>query len=424
MKAQLIKRIDKRLVNIAKTIKILSAASWHPSQSTRFLEAYRKGKKILPNPKPKRLDMAKKRTQLKELIKLCDRNHPIGNFLFQTAQNYKHAAEMVEKIGTARYSALSQELFGSPYDSIDGGELTTFDAAAHFLAATKEFREVSAVQEQASCLLPEHVANVLQQRANKLFKNDPISVVVDPQLMSRAAAGARRIRIRGATYFAENDINQLLEHEAFVHSLTGINGRHQTVLTSLSLNAPRVTATQEGLAVFAELITNSMDLSRLQRISLRVKAIQMGLDGADFIEVFEFFIESGISEFESFQSAARIFRGGNVRGGNVCTKDVVYLKGFVEVHSFLLAAMQSRKFMYPSYLCAGKMATADVALFEEFFENGLISMPMYEPGWIQNRSSLLAFLLYSTFVTQLRVQQPKIELIKKSRSKLNFGLWT
>lgn len=424
MKVQLIKRIDKRLVNIAKTIKILSTASWHPSQTTRFLNAYRKGKKILPNPKLKRLDMAKKRTQLKELMKICDRSHPIGNFLFQTAQDYKLAAEMVEKIGTVRYSLISQKLFGAPYDTIEGGDLTTYDAAAHFLAATNEFREISAIPEQASCLLPEHVANVLQQRANKLFKDDPISVVVDPQLMSRAAAGARRIRIRGATYFAENDINQLLQHEAFVHSLTGINGRHQPVLTSLSLNAPRVTATQEGLAVFAELITNSMDLSRLQRISMRVKAIQMGLDGADFIEIFEFFIDSGISEFESFQSAARIFRGGNVRGGNVCTKDVVYLKGFVDVHSFLLNAMQSRKFMYPSYLCAGKLSTSDVPVFEEFFENGLIAPPIYEPGWIKSRSSLLAFLLYSTFVTQLRVQQPKLELLRKSNTQRSFGLWS
>ncbi|WP_251274471.1 tyrosine/phenylalanine carboxypeptidase domain-containing protein, partial [Enterobacter hormaechei] len=76
---------------------------------------------------------------------------------------------------------------------------------------------------------------------------------------------------------------------ALVHSLTALNGREQPVLPSLALSSPRVTATQEGLATFAEQITGSIDIERLKRISLRTEAIAMAREGADFIEVFRYF---------------------------------------------------------------------------------------------------------------------------------------
>ena len=47
----------------------------------------------------------------------------------------------------------------------------------------------------------------------------------------------------------------------------------------------------------------------------------MALDGADFIDLFKFFLVSGQPEIESVRSAQRIFRGGAVKGGIVFTKD-------------------------------------------------------------------------------------------------------
>ena len=110
-------------------------------------------------------------------------------------------------------------------------------------------------------------------------------------------------------------LRQLLEHEALVHSATKRNGRAQPLLTSLGLSAPRTTATQEGLATLAELITDTMDLVRLRRIALRIKGLDAGLSGADFLQVFDIFRQGGQPDAEAFRSAARIFRGGDVRGG-------------------------------------------------------------------------------------------------------------
>ena len=81
------------------------------------------------------------------------------------------------------------------------------------------------------------------------------------------------------------------------------------MLPSLALSSPRITATQEGLATFAEQITGSIDIERMKRISLRIEAVAMALDGADFIEVFRYFLDAGQSRSDSFTSAQRVFRG-------------------------------------------------------------------------------------------------------------------
>jgi hypothetical protein len=126
----------------------------------------------------------------------------------------------------------------------------------------------------------------MEHRLAEVFTQHKVTVVVDPDLVAKAAAGPTRIRLRQSTCFSEYDLSQLLEHEAFVHSLTSLNGRNQTNLGSLGLNSPRITATQEGLAVFSELVTGSIDIMRMKRISLRILAIDMALRGANFIEVF------------------------------------------------------------------------------------------------------------------------------------------
>jgi hypothetical protein len=88
-----------------------------------------------------------------------------------------------------------------------------------------------------------------------------------------------------------------------VHSLTALNGREQPNLKSLALNSPRNTATQEGLATFAELMSGSIDIERMKRISLRIVAIHKAMHGADFIDVFRFFLDAGQSDTDSFTSA-------------------------------------------------------------------------------------------------------------------------
>ena len=149
----------------------------------------------------------------------------------------------------------------------------------------------------------------LQATLDDFFDERVIEVELDPDLIAKAAAGATRIRLRHGAAFSDYDRHQLLQHEAFVHSLTALNGREQPHLQSLALSSPRTTATQEGLATFAEQITGSIDIERMKRISLRIEAVAMALDGADFIEVFRFFLDAGQTDGGQLRlGAARVPR--------------------------------------------------------------------------------------------------------------------
>jgi len=120
----------------------------------------------------------------------------------------------------------------------------------------------------------------LEARLVDVFPANLICVLIDSALASKAAAGTTRIRLRDETCFSAYDLEQLLQHEAFVHSHTALNGRAQSTISCLGLGAPRNTGAQEGLASFAELITGAIDIDRMERTALRVVGTDMAMRGA------------------------------------------------------------------------------------------------------------------------------------------------
>jgi uncharacterized protein (TIGR02421 family) len=142
------------------------------------------------------------------------------------------------------------------------------------------------------------------------FAEDAPEVTLVDTLSANALATADRIRIRRDARFTDRDAAQLLNHEAYIHVATSLNGRIQTDLPILGAGHPRTTRTQEGLAVFAEIISGTIELDRLRRLADRVFAIQMAIEGADFLEVYGYFLERTGNPDQSFENARRVFRGG------------------------------------------------------------------------------------------------------------------
>jgi uncharacterized protein (TIGR02421 family) len=393
--------LDNRLVLASKQIKVLTSLVWPEETCPRFLDAWNAGNPRLPHPHFAPVQYGDNINELKKIMAACDRAHPVGNYIYLTAESYCTAATMLQNRGNPIFTELSAQLYGRPSDKIGSGGLTHADAATHFIESTRDF--IAAYEEPSGggLLSAEHVVSEMKKVLGPFFKNHPIEVAIDPGLTSKAAAGAQRIRIRGGTVFSQVDIGQLIQHEGLVHMLTMLNGREQPRLKSLGLGSPRTTRTQEGLATFAELITSTIDLSRLQRIALRIRAVQLAELGADFIEVFRFFLDAGQEPMESFQSTARVFRGGDPRGKVIFTKDTVYLQGLIFIHTFLRKALQSAKFRFPAYLFAGRLTLGDVVALEPFFESGFIEQPQYEPPWLQHRQRLAAYLCYAIFANRI-----------------------
>lgn len=328
--------LDNVIVSAASDIKVLSRLSWPAETMNEFLAHWKRGNPKLPEVTyPGTDDLTESVQALSAAVKsLKAFDDPIADYLRQTARSYLTLCELLDKAGTAAMLEASRVLYGMPGDLLSDGRVNNLEAARHFLEQSDQFYRATHLSEAEYCVPAQVIQEDLERRLEDVFPPDTVRVVFDPGLASKAAAGPTRIRLRGDTCFSGYDLEQLLQHEAFVHSLTALNGRAQPTIRSLGLGAPRTTGTQEGLATFSELITGAIDIDRMARISLRVIGIDMALGGADFIEVFRFFLESGQPDKESFNSVMRIFRGAPVTGGTAFTKDVVYLHGLMEVHTF------------------------------------------------------------------------------------------
>jgi uncharacterized protein (TIGR02421 family) len=403
MKDSKIRKLDEVLVQASKKIKVLNSLAWPAGKEEAFLETWRQGRPELPDIKLEKRDLSTEVGVLEQIADRCDPSDPVERYLAKTATSYALAGRMLGAIGTPEFTRYSAMIYGRPDTMYKRQGLTGVDGAKFFMEVTDNLLGNPSLPPTDFDISAGDFATWLRAEVEEFFEHDAVEVILDPKLSSKALAGATRIRVRDSAVFSQLDKDQLLFHEAYVHTATQLNGKKQSNLKSLGLGAPRTTRTQEGIAVLAELITNSMDLNRLRRIALRVIAVKMALDGADFIEVFKYFLEAGQSEEESVRSAQRIFRGGAVKGGVVFTKDAVYLQGLFEVHTFLRVAIRDNRPGLVRNLFAGRLTLADAVQFDPLFQKGWLAPPVYIPVWASDLRRLAALLAYSAFTTRINL---------------------
>ncbi len=395
--------LDKALVEAAKSVRVLNALAWPADSEAQFLRDWRAGKPRLPRVDLQPCDLGGNITALDTIAAQCDGNDPIEKFLLETAQSYANAARMLGAIGTPDFTRYSVRLYGRPDHVYKLQGLTPVDAAKYFLQVTDDLLGTEHIPVTDFDINAGDFAQWMQDEVDDFFEPGTVAIKLDAELSAKAIAGSKRIRVRASAEFSTLDKAQLLQHEAFVHAATMLNGKQQPNLRSLALGAPRTTRTQEGIAVLAELITNAIDISRLRRVALRVLAVQQALDGADFIDVFKFFLQAGQSEEESVRSAQRIFRGGAVEGGVVFTKDAVYLSGLIEVHTFMRMAIRDNRPELIRYMFAGRLTLADTLRLAPLFANGWLQAPRYVPDWAADLRRLAALMAFSAFVGKIRL---------------------
>jgi uncharacterized protein (TIGR02421 family) len=404
-------QLDAALCAVAPRIKVLSRLSWPEQPIEEFLASWRRGEPRIPKVSyPKDSFFQTARAELERIRDAADADDPLEAYIQRTAHSYALAAQLLDAAGTPRFLDLSRELYGDPHDLLPGTQFTHFEAARHLLKVTAPLRSVCQDEGHLVCVTAETVQREIQARTDPFFGEHKLQVVIDSNLASKAAASYNRIRIRARVSFTEADIDQLLEHEAFVHSATALNGRLQP-LQCLGLAAPRTTATQEGLATMAELITGSMDLSRLRRLALRIGAVRHAIEGADFVEVFRFFLRAGQSEDESVRSTVRVFRGGDPHGKIAFTKDVVYLHGLIGVHTFLRRAISDHRVELIARLFAGRLTVSDVLKLEPAFDSGALKPGRYVAHWAADPRRLAATLCFSIVINRINLGDVQLESI-------------
>jgi uncharacterized protein (TIGR02421 family) len=407
-----VSELDSCLPDLARKIRVLDALAWPDGIEQGFLERWRAKRAALPKVELQPRKLNAEIAALEDFIGRCDKGHPAGRYLAMTAHSYATAGRMLGAIGTSDFTRHSAALYRRPDLKYPGQHLSTLGAAQFFIKTTDALLRSGEISPSPAQIPAEDFAAWMQPELDRFFGPGRIAVVLDATLAAKAIAGVSRIRLSARARFSELDKKQLLQHEAFVHVATAQNGKLQPNLKSMGLGAPRTTQTQEGIAALAELVTGSMDIKRLRRLALRVLAVQQALDGADFVQVFEGFLEAGQSEQESFRSAQRIFRGTDLKGGSAFTKDAVYLTGLLGVHTLLRVAIRDSRPELVGHLFAGRLDLGDTLRLAPLFESGWLQKPVYQPAWAEDLRVLAANLAFSALIAQVNLDVLDLETIE------------
>lgn len=388
-----------------RPIRILGSVAW--SRDLR-VEFFSDDCQNLPRPIYPRLELTEStRAAVRDALRDLpppDERDVIDQWLARQGNALETSAQMLDAIGTPAFHEHSCTLYGAPTDPMFGGDLTALDTARTIDELAGHAAGIDLGAPAPACHLAEHVAAQMRTAVNAQFGEEAPEVAVVDELSANALAGPNAIRLRRAANFSDVDVNQLIQHEAFVHVCTSLNGRAQDQLPILAAGHAGTTKTQEGLAVFAEFISGAMDPSRMRRLADRVLAIQMACEGADFIDVFRFFRDRTDNANQAYENARRVFRGGVVTGGAPFTKDLVYLDGLLRVTNFMQIAIVERRADCLTLLFSGKLDVEDIPALAALRDAGLCRPPKFLPPWLADRRFLVSQLTFNRALHHVPVQ--------------------
>ena len=311
--AERYRSVAHRLYEIAKPIRVLSALRWPASVREAFLAG---GGDALPSVEYPPFDEAPVVEAVSEDRRSIYPGGLVDDWLESVANSVELTARMLAARGTESFLTYNQAIYGTPHTPLRYDPITPYELAQRVSEVLLGLDRVGLSFEVSRDHSAQEVADILSSGVIAHFGPDdaPAIKIVD-ELSANALATASRIKVRSGARFTARDAAQLLNHEAFIHVLTAVNGRYQTDLPILAIGHPGTTRTQEGLAVFSEFVSGTLELDRFRRLADRVLGVQMVIDGADFVELFRWFADRSPDPEQAFESTRRIFRGGPVTGG-------------------------------------------------------------------------------------------------------------
>ncbi len=383
----------------AKDMRVLSSLSWDNGLRAPFLT-----RGVIPSPEYAPVETSNAREAIASARAQIDGDHVVMQWLSRLCETLTTTANLMDARETPEFFTHSAALYGEPTRLMLDRQTRVLDLAWHMDETLDgmDFEQlvVEGFEEELDA---ESFAKALEEKLEPYFGEDAPVVVVSDEVSAKAAATSKRIRVRADANFTDRDVEQLLQHEALVHCATGLNGKLQRDFPILGRGHPGTTEIQEGIAVFAEIITGNMDPRRFRRLSGRVMAIQMAIEGADFKEVFDFFKERTDDPEQSYENTRRVFRGGVMSGGAPFTKDMVYLNGLLRVHNFIRTAVKLRRSDLIRVLFVGKLDIEDIPALAQLASQKRIMPPKFMPPWASDLRFLVSYMAYSAFLNQVKM---------------------
>ncbi|WJN58444.1 flavohemoglobin expression-modulating QEGLA motif protein [Pseudomonas sp. SO81] len=408
----IIRALSGRIVEAQTPIRVLDAIKWDDSIRQGFLKA--KGREMPAvdrayyDSRPLAFDSTAKKLEFQNIERDITRQlgqfNPVGQIMRRMCKEYRMVIRMLEARGTADFGLISQELYGAASDAFHAGDPTLADLGVMLSGYLNNIAARGDLVDEAKTLTAKDAVAILQERLAKVFGDDTIRVFESDGIVADAAAGADYIKVRADALFNERDVRALEVHEGMVHVGTTLNGLNQPVCTFLAKGPPSSTVTQEGLAILMEVIAFASYPYRLRKLTNRTRAIHMAEEGADFLQVYEFYREQGFTLEESYGNASRAFRGSTPEGLPF-TKDLSYLKGFILIYNYIQLAVRKGKLEQIPLLFCGKTTLEDMRTLRQLVDEGLVAPPKYLPPQFRDLNALAAWMCFSNFLNHLSLDR-------------------
>lgn len=424
---QTIRNLSEELIQVQRPIRILDSVKWDENIKRQFFEAKCKELPKVTSEyyqqKPPNYDPLAKIAELEDLelkiINKLGKLSSLSQILQRMCREYKLVVQLITKRGQPDFYKYAKTLYGSAKDVFYASGPTILNLADILQKTIPSLAEQIVSEKDTTFFTAEEAKNILNGRLKSYFQNGDLQdkdiVTVSDQVIADAAAGAEVIKLRSDAKFSQRDLDLLEVHEGWVHLGTTFNGMCQPACTFLSKGPPSATITQEGLAVIMELFTFRSHPARLQRLGDRIVGINMAEDGADFLQIFNYYLSSGVTQEESYQLTSRIFRGSLPNLGPF-TKDLAYTKGFVLIYNFLRLAVKHGALAHIPLLFLGKSVLEDLPLFLDLLNEKIIVPPRFLPPQFSDLAPLSSWMSFSLFMNQIELS--KFELNFKTILRL------
>jgi len=388
----------KILHDVAKPIKVLSALAWPAELREEFVAG---GADKLPEPTYTGVDPTTVLDGVAAARRLLRPGNVVDDWLEREAGSIESTALMMSSLGTPAFHAYSRKLYGVPSQPLRYDPATPLELAEKVHASLVDLQAAALVPPVVRTRTAEEVAAFIEEAVNEHFGDLAPRVLLVDELSANAVASTSKIKIRRDARFTAKDAAQLLNHEAFIHVATGLNGRSQTDIPILAIGHPGTARTQEGLAVYSEYVSGTLGMDRLRRLADRIVATQLVIDGADFIELYRWFLDRSPNPEQAFESTRRIFRGAPLTGGAPFTKDCSYLSGYLSVATFIRAAFRAGRADALGLLFSGKLDLFAIPAIGELRSQGLVKRAQFLPPWAADPGWVMAHLTLNTFMADI-----------------------
>lgn len=408
-----VRRLSEMVVDAQRPIRVLDAIKWPAGADEQFRKS-----KFKEMPQIDRayyesqslgFDPHKKIEEFDNLISetqshLGDEDD-LGKMIITNCLEYQDVVRMLMARGTKDFHKYSCKLYGSPKETFRDEKTTINDLARTMYDILSILDDNVLGPEYPENVSAEETVKLLNKRFETYFTDNPVRAKLSDGIVADAAAGSDTVKIKESAMFSRRDIDILEVHEGWVHVGTTMNGSNQHVCRFLAKGPPRVAPTQEGLAILVEIFSFVSYPRRARTINDRVLGIDKVEDGANVLELLEFYRTEGYSEEDCLNNIKRVFRGGLVEGGAPFTKDIAYIKGFIENYNFMRAAMKAGKPEYIPYLFAGKVHSSDVPLLYHKHQEGIIDPPKYLPPQFKDLNGVAVWMSFSNVFNMIDMKK-------------------